>query len=65
HQPLKAFQWSVMRLFIFTLPAARLGAYWYGVIGLFIGIALGHIMGGLLGYLYALRLRQRILSITN
>ncbi|EKO3628027.1 MATE family efflux transporter [Vibrio metschnikovii] len=65
HQPLKAFQWSVMRLFIFTLPAAWLGAYWYGVIGLFIGIALGNIMGGLLGYLYALRLRQRILSITN
>ncbi|PXA71536.1 MATE family efflux transporter [Vibrio sp. 11986-1-5] len=65
HLPLKAFQWSVMRLFIFTLPAAWLGAYWYGVIGLFIGIALGNMLGGLLGYLYALRLRKQILSVAN
>lgn len=60
HLPLKAFQWSFMRLFIFTLPAAWLGSYWYGVEGIFIGIALGNIVGGILGYLYALWLRYRL-----
>ncbi|MCG3732702.1 MATE family efflux transporter [Vibrio cincinnatiensis] len=59
HLPIKAFQWSFMRLFIFTLPSAWLGSHWYGVEGLFIGIALGNICGGTLGYLYALWLRRR------
>lgn len=59
HLPLKAFQWSFMRLFVFTLPAAWLGAHWYQVPGLFVGIACGNILGGLFGYLYALVLRRR------
>ncbi|MEH0762047.1 MATE family efflux transporter [Vibrio sp. 16] len=61
HQPLKAFQWSFMRLFIFTLPCAWLGSLLYDIEGLFIGIALGNIIGGLLGYLYALKLRKQYL----
>ncbi len=59
HEPLKAFQWNFMRLFVFTLPSAWLGGTYYGIKGLFIGIAVGNIMGGLLGYLYALRLRKQ------
>jgi putative MATE family efflux protein len=58
HQPMRAFQWSVMRLFVFTLPAAWLGSYLYDVEGLFIGIAAGNTLGGLLGYYYALRLKR-------
>ncbi|MBT2920443.1 MULTISPECIES: MATE family efflux transporter [Vibrio] len=61
HQPMRAFQWSVMRLFVFTLPAAWLGSYLYDVEGLFIGIAAGNTLGGLLGYYYALRLKRTYL----
>ena len=61
HQPMRAFQWSVMRLFVFTLPAAWLGSYVYDVEGLFIGIAAGNTLGGLLGYYYALRLKRTYL----
>lgn len=62
HEPLKAFQWSFMRLFIFTLPCAWIGSYLYDIEGLFIGIALGNILGGVLGYLYALRVRRQFLA---
>lgn len=65
HQPLKAFQWSFMRLFIFTLPCAWLGSLLYSIEGLFIGIALGNILGGILGYLYAIKLRQQYLVSSN
>ncbi|WP_162063533.1 MATE family efflux transporter [Vibrio taketomensis] len=58
HQPLRAFQWSAMRLFILTLPMAWVGGKWFGVEGVFIGIAAGNIIGGSLGYLYALKLRK-------
>ncbi len=58
HQPMKAFQWSFMRLFVFTLPVAWVGSQLYGIEGLFIGIAVGNVVGGLLGYLYALWLRK-------
>ncbi|MGB6292409.1 MAG: MATE family efflux transporter [Vibrio anguillarum] len=61
HQPMRAFQWSVMRLFVFTLPAAWLGSYLYDVEGLFIGIAAGNTLGGLLGYYYALHLKRTYL----
>ncbi|WCP66871.1 MATE family efflux transporter [Vibrio tubiashii] len=62
HEPLKAFQWSFMRLFLFTLPCAWLGGQLYDIEGLFIGIAVGNIIGGTSGYLYALKLRSQHLS---
>ncbi|UPQ88204.1 MATE family efflux transporter [Vibrio sinaloensis] len=62
HQPIKAFQWSFMRLFLFTLPCAWLGAQWYEIEGLFVGIALGNICGGICSYLYALKLRRTYLA---
>ncbi|MEC8056892.1 MAG: MATE family efflux transporter, partial [Pseudomonadota bacterium] len=58
HQPLKAFQWSFMRLFVFTLPFAWVGSQIDGVEGLFIGLALGNIMGGISGYWFALRVEK-------
>lgn len=65
HQPLKAFQWSAMRLFIFTLPLAWLGGKFYGIEGVFIGIALGNILGGSLGYCYALRIKRVTLKASQ
>ncbi len=59
HQPLKAFQWSFMRLFIFTLPFAWIGSQIDGVEGLFIGLALGNIVGGASGYYFALSVRDQ------
>ncbi|MGF1722858.1 MATE family efflux transporter [Vibrio kyushuensis] len=58
HKPMQAFQWSIMRLFLFTLPIAWLGSILYDVEGLFIGIAVGNIISGVCSYLYALRLRR-------
>jgi len=58
HRPLHAFYWSALRLFGLTLPAAWLGSLLYDIEGLFFGIAFGNIVGGVLGYLYALKLRR-------
>ncbi len=62
HQPMLAFRWSFMRLFVFTLPVAWVGSQWYGVEGLFVGIAVGNVIGGVLGYLQAIRLRRKYLG---
>ncbi|MGB2079900.1 MAG: MATE family efflux transporter [Vibrio sp.] len=62
HLPLKAFGWNFARLFIFNLPFAWIGAYSHQVEGLFIGIAVGNSLSGLLAYCYALRLRKRSLE---
>ncbi|AIL71903.1 MATE family efflux transporter [Vibrio vulnificus] len=62
HQPLNAFRWSVIRLFVFTLPAAYLGSLLYDIEGLFIGIAVGNILVGLCSYLYALKQRKQQLA---
>ncbi|EGR1511006.1 MATE family efflux transporter [Vibrio vulnificus] len=62
YQPLNAFRWSVIRLFVFTLPAAYLGSWLYDIEGLFIGIAVGNILVGLCSYLYALKQRKQQLA---
>ncbi|EHT4942617.1 Multidrug export protein MepA [Vibrio vulnificus] len=62
HQPLNAFRWSIIRLFVFTLPAAYLGSWLYDIEGLFIGIAVGNILVGLCSYLYALKQRKQQLA---
>lgn len=63
HLPIKAFQWSFMRLFIFLLPAAWLGSLVNGVEGLFLGIAVGNIAGGICAYLYAVKIRKEHLQL--
>ncbi|PMH42140.1 MATE family efflux transporter [Vibrio sp. 10N.286.49.B3] len=58
HKPLQAFVWSFMRLFVFMLPCAWIGSQWNGIEGLFVGIAVGNIVGGLSGVVYARRVFQ-------
>ncbi|KGK17478.1 MATE family efflux transporter [Vibrio navarrensis] len=65
HEPLNAFRWSFMRLFLFTLPAAWLGSQLYSIEGLFVGIALGNLAGGICGYLYALNKRKTHLPLSE
>lgn len=62
HEPIKAFQWSFMRLFVFTLPSAWIGSQWFGIEGLFVGIAVGNVLGGVLGYFYASGLKKQYLA---
>ena len=47
HHPLRSSLIFVMRLFVFTLPLAGLGARLGGVGGLFAGIAAGNVATGL------------------
>jgi putative MATE family efflux protein len=58
HQPMLAFSWNFMRMFVFTLPGAWLGSRFYGIEGLFSGMAIGTIIGGVFAYFYAYRLRR-------
>ncbi len=62
HQPLKAFGWNFMRLFMFTLPGAWIGSCYYDIEGLFIGMAVGTTLGGISAYVYALKLKKQHLS---
>ncbi|CAH0524441.1 MATE family efflux transporter [Vibrio hippocampi] len=62
HQPSKAFLWSLLRLFVFTLPAAFVGGHFYGIQGIFIGVTGGNIAGGVMAYLYAKKLSKHLLS---
>ncbi|CCN47375.1 Multidrug efflux pump VcmB [Vibrio nigripulchritudo MADA3029] len=62
HRPMQAFTWSAMRLFIFTLPCAWAGSLIYGVEGVFIGLAIGNFAGGILGYFYAIKIRNETLN---
>ncbi|AUI87199.1 MATE family efflux transporter [Vibrio azureus] len=62
HKPLRAFQWSFMRLFIFNLPSAWVGSQLYGIEGLFIGIAVGNVLGGVCAYLFVVRERRLTLE---
>ena len=51
-KPLHSFSWSFMRLFVFTLPTAWIGSHFYGMEGLFIGIAIGNVMGGISAWVF-------------
>lgn len=43
HLPAKALWLSIIRLFVFYVPFAWLGGYWFGVIGLFAGCVIANV----------------------
>ncbi|MCE0493931.1 MATE family efflux transporter [Vibrio salinus] len=62
HKPIQAFLWNFFRLFICILPCSWLGGFYYGVEGLFVGIAAGNVMSGVSGYFQALKLRKQTME---
>jgi Na+-driven multidrug efflux pump len=65
NQPLRAFSWNFMRLFLFTLPSAWIGSQLWQINGLFAGIAIGNVLGGVFGYFQALSLRRQNLRSSD
>ncbi|PSV18446.1 MATE family efflux transporter [Photobacterium leiognathi subsp. mandapamensis] len=64
HKTVNALIWNLLRLFGFMLPSAWLGSLYYGTEGLFIGIAIANVIGGIGAYLYARRLRKSTILAT-
>ena len=62
HKTVNALIWNLLRLFGFLLPSAWVGSLYYGTEGLFIGISIANVIGGICAYLYARRLRKTTLS---
>ncbi|MFT5543795.1 MAG: putative MATE family efflux protein [Glaciecola sp.] len=50
HKPLSALLLSIMRLFVFYVPIASLGSYFYGLEGLFWGCVIGNVVTSVLAY---------------
>lgn len=51
HRPFYSTGLIVVRLFVLTIPLAFLGSHYWGVTGLFSGIALSNFVIGILGYI--------------
>ena len=60
HRPFTSLLLNLIRLFVCLLPAAWLGATFWGVTGLFWSITAAHIIAGVLMYLYAQRLFKQL-----
>ncbi len=55
HKPLTALVLSIIRLFIFYLPFAWVGSYYYGLEGLFIGALIGNVFTAVIAYIWFTR----------
>ena len=55
---------SIIRLFVFYLPFAYVGSMLGGLIGLFIGAAIGNVFTGLVAYKWFVKELDAICSIT-
>lgn len=61
HRPLYGTMISVLRLFALTVPSAWLGAYYYGMPGLFAGITIANVIAGVATTLWMI---QRIPALS-
>ncbi len=48
-KPLHAAALTAAEMFVFYIPMAYIGSYWFGLAGIFLGIALAYCMGGISG----------------
>lgn len=62
HQSVSSLMINLVRLFLIAVPCAWLGGKFFGVVGLYSGIAFAHISSGIVLYFYAIRLATRIES---
>lgn len=53
HQPLHAAALNITALLLLTLPCTVLGSYFYGLIGLFAGMAVGKMLSGVAAFIWA------------
>ncbi|KGJ98451.1 MATE family efflux transporter [Thalassotalea sp. ND16A] len=59
HKPMVALMLSIVRLFIFYVPLAFIGSYFYGLTGLFVGALLGNLcMAAVSYYLFTKQFSQ-------
>jgi len=64
HKPMNALFLSIIRLFVFYLPFAYVGSMLGGLIGLFIGAAIGNVFTGLVAYKWFVKELDAICSNT-
>ena len=59
-KPLQASLIIILHLFVFVLPLAYLGSKVYGLKGIFVGIAVGNVVVGIIAYLMVQRFLMRV-----
>lgn len=52
HKPLSALFLNIIRLFVFYVPIASIGSYFYGLEGLFWGCVIGNVVTAILAYVW-------------
>jgi Na+-driven multidrug efflux pump len=55
HKPMSALLLSILRLFVFYVPIASLGSYFYGLEGLFWGCVIANLVTSILAYVWFTR----------
>lgn len=65
NQPRIALAVTTLRLALINLPLAYVGAQFYGVLGLFVGYALGNIFSGILAFVIMRRVWRTECSVTS
>ncbi|WP_440053892.1 MATE family efflux transporter [Pseudoalteromonas sp. T1lg65] len=65
HKPMNALVLSVIRLFVFYVPFAYIGSQLYGLIGLFVGAAIGNLCTAVVAYTWFNRALNKITGIPS
>ena len=65
HKPLSALLLSIMRLFVFYVPIASLGSYFYGLEGLFWGCVIGNVVTSVLAYSWFNQNLKKEMALAN
>lgn len=63
HYPYRATILILLRFFVSTIPLAYLGSLVYGIQGVFVGIALGNLLAGVVAYFWVKRFLGKLKTI--